>query len=429
MSAEPPKKSSALAIVFLTVFIDLLGFGIVIPLLPLYAEHYHPSPLQFGLLMSSYSLMQFIFAPLLGRLSDRIGRRPVLLVSLLGTVLGYLIFAFAHTLTALFLARILDGITGGNVGTAQAVIADSTSPAERSKGMGMIGMAFGLGFIFGPAIGGFAVHLGEAAPGLFAASLSFLAFLWAFFRLPETRPSGAPLRALTFFSWEALARSFRLRGVGFLILIGGVATTAFATFEVTFSQFVHGTFSLGPSSVAWLFVVIGVTSALTQGVLIRRLVPRLGEGKIIAWGIGFLCCGFLLLLAVRSVSALIPVIVLLAFGSGLLNPALTGLVSRRTPPEAQGEVLGSFQAVSSLGRIVGPFWGENVFLRFGPIGPYGTAALLEGVALALSGNQLRRENRLGGNAPRPEEVIPGERIGPKEIENAGRESRQKERGT
>jgi DHA1 family tetracycline resistance protein-like MFS transporter len=418
VSAKPPRKSSAVLIVFLTVFIDLLGFGIVIPLLPLYAEHYRPSPLQFGLLMSSYSLMQFIFAPILGRLSDRIGRRPVLLVSLLGTVIGYLIFAFAHTLTALFVARILDGITGGNIGTAQAVIADSTSPEERSKGMGLVGMAFGLGFIFGPAIGGFAVHLGEAAPGLFAASLSFVAFLWAFFRLPETRPSGAPIRTWTFFSWGALARSFRLRGVGFLILLGGVATTAFATFEVTFSQFLHGTFSLSPSSVAWFFVVIGVTSAMTQGLLIRRLVPRLGEGRLIAIGTGFLCGGFLLLLAVRSVSTLIPVVILLAFGSGLLNPALSGLISRRTPPEAQGEVLGSFQAVSSLGRIVGPFWGENVFLRFGPIGPYGTAALLEGVALALSGIQLGRENRLGADAPRSEE-----------INQAERESRQEETGT
>ncbi|MEO6325846.1 MAG: MFS transporter, partial [Thermoanaerobaculia bacterium] len=393
MSSAPPKKNSAVLIVFLTVFIDLLGFGIVIPLLPLYAERYHPSPFQFGLLMSSYSLMQFLFAPILGRLSDRVGRRPVLLVSLLGTVIGYLIFAFAHTLTALFAARILDGITGGNIGTAQAVIADSTSREERSKGMGMVGMAFGLGFIFGPAIGGFAVRLGEAAPGLFAAALSFVAFLWTLFRLPETRPAGAPAGSWSLFSGKALARSFSLRGVGILILIGGVATTAFATFEVTFSQFLHGTFALGPSRVAWIFVIIGVTSATTQGVLIRRLIPRLGEEKLIALGTGLLGTGFLLLLFVRDVRSLIPVIVLLAFGSGLLNPSLSGLVSRRAPAEAQGEVLGSFQAVSSLGRIIGPFWGENVFLRFGPIGPYGTAALLEGAALTLSGIQLRRQNR------------------------------------
>src|SRR5258706_7962623 len=145
-------KSPIVRIVFLTVFIDLVGFGIVIPLLPLYAEKYHPISLQFGLLMSSYSAMQFLFAPLLGRLSDRVGRRPVLLVSLLGTVAGYLIFAFARSLAALFVARLLDGATGGNIGTAQAVIADSTSPEERARGMGLGGMAFGLGFILRPAI-------------------------------------------------------------------------------------------------------------------------------------------------------------------------------------------------------------------------------------------------------------------------------------
>ena len=160
-------------------------------MLPLYAEKYHPSPLAFGLLMSSYSAMQFLFGPLLGRLSDRYGRRPVIVFSLLGTVVGYLLFAFARSLPMLFVARLLPGATGGNIGTAQAVIADSTAPADRARGMAMVGIAFGLGFIFGPAIGGFAVHLGESAPGLFAAGLSAIACLWAFFRLPETRPAGA----------------------------------------------------------------------------------------------------------------------------------------------------------------------------------------------------------------------------------------------
>lgn len=376
----------------------------MIPLLPLYAERYHPRPLLFGLLMCSFSLMQFLFAPILGRLSDRIGRRPVLIVSLFGTVCGYLIFAFAHSLTALFAARILDGITGGNIGTAQAVIADSTSKEERSHGMGMIGMAFGLGFIFGPAIGGFAVQFGESVPGLVASSLSFVALVWTFFRLPETRPPGGPVRPVSFFSGAAFARSFRLPLVGFVLLIGAVTTTAFANFEVTFSQFLHGTFGFGPSRVAWLFVVVGLTSAITQGLLIRRLVPRFGEPRLIAFGIFLLMLSFAGLVFVKSVVALIPLVVLLAFASGLLNPSLSGLISRRAPASQQGEVLGTYQAMSSLGRILGPFWGENVFLRFGPAGPFGTGAGLEGAALVLSGIQLARENRDSAEPARAESV-------------------------
>ena len=162
----------------------------MIPLLPLYAEKYRPSPLAFGLLMSSYSAMQFLFAPILGRLSDRFGRRPVLLFSLAGTVVGYLLFAFARSLPLLFASRLLDGATGGNIGTAQAIIADTTSREDRARGMGLVGMAFALGFIFGPAIGGFTVAIDQTAPGLAAASLSFAAFVWAFLKLPETRPEG-----------------------------------------------------------------------------------------------------------------------------------------------------------------------------------------------------------------------------------------------
>ena len=378
----------AVTAVFLTVFIDLLGFGIVIPLLPLYAEDLHPTPLQFGLLMSSYSAMQFLFAPLLGRLSDRVGRRPVLLVSLLGTVAGYLLFAFARSLPMLFAARIIDGITGGNIGTAQAVIADVTSGSDRARGMGLIGMAFGLGFIFGPAIGGFSVHLGRSAPGLVAAALSFAAFLFAFFRLPETRPAGSAARPFEVLSVASVLRTARRPVIGTLLVVSLLSAVAFASFETTFSQFLRARYGFGPSSVAWVFVVIGVSSALVQGGLIRRLIPRFGEARLILAGLSCLAAGFALFAFGSGYAALFPAVVLMSLGTGLSNPALMGFVSRRTPPTEQGEVLGSLQSMSALGRIAGPFWGETVFLRVGHVGPHVTGLVLEAAALLLGAARL-----------------------------------------
>jgi DHA1 family tetracycline resistance protein-like MFS transporter len=396
-----PRHRSILFVVFLTVFIDLLGFGIVIPLLPLYAERYRPTPLQFGLLMCSYSAMQFLFAPVLGRLSDRFGRRPVLLVSLAGTVAGYLLFAFARSLSVLFASRLLDGMTGGNVGTAQAVIADSTGPEERAKGMGLVGMAFGLGFIFGPAIAGFAVKAGESVPGLVAAGLSFVAFLWALLALPETRPEGAALRPLRLLSFVALQRAFRRADIGALLVLSFVTTTAFASFESTFAQFLSGSFSATPSTVAWFFVFVGVCIALVQGLLVRRLAPLLGEARLIVIGALCLVAGFFALLLVTSVPGVLFAIVLMAVGTGLLTPSMASLVSRRTPAEEQGETLGAFQSMASLGRVAGPFWGENVYLRFGARGPHLTGIILEGLVFVLSARNLLRENEAAAGAPSP----------------------------
>jgi MFS transporter, DHA1 family, tetracycline resistance protein len=393
-----PRQSPTTA-VFLTVFIDLLGFGIVIPLLPLYAEHYQPTPMQFGLLMSSYSVMQFLFAPVLGRLSDRIGRRPVLLGSLLGTVAGYLLFAFAGSLTVLFASRIIDGITGGNIGTAQAVIADTTSGSDRARGMGLIGMAFGLGFIFGPALGGFTVHLGAAAPGLAAAALSFLAFLWTLFRLPETRPADAAVRPFEVLSVASVLKTARRPAVGTLLVMSLLTATAFANFEATFSQFLKARFGFTPASVAWVFVMVGVVSAVVQGGLLKPLVARVGEVRLILAGAVALSAAFVLMIGVSSLGLLAFTAVLLAIGTALINPSMMGYVSRMTPPTEQGAVLGSFQSMAALGRIVGPFWGENVFLRFGAVGPYGTGIVLEAAALVLgSVGLLRRQPKEEGGA-------------------------------
>ncbi|KAA0254026.1 MAG: MFS transporter [Acidobacteria bacterium] len=382
------------SVVFLVVFIDLMGFGIVIPLLPLYAEKFRPSPLEFGLLMSSYSAMQFVFAPLLGRLSDRVGRRPVLLVSLLGTAAGYLLFAFAGSLPVLFASRLLDGATGGNIATAQAVIADTTTGSDRVRGMGLIGMAFGLGFILGPAIGGFAVHLGPAAPGLFAAGLSLVAFFWALVRLPETRPVGTQARPFEVLSLASLARTARRPGIAALLVLSLVTATAFASFEATFAQYLSHRFGFGPSGVAGVFVAVGVTAALVQGGLLRRLVPLLGERRLVLSGILTLVLAFGLFLALGSVPLLFVAVVLVSLGTGLLTPSLLGLASRRTDPTEQGEVLGAFQSTAALGRILGPFWGENVYLRVGPAGPHGTGLVLELLAALLAAWALRGDDKI-----------------------------------
>ncbi len=386
------KNPSILKIVFLTVFIDLLGFGIVIPLLPLYAEKYHPSPLVFGLLMSSYSAMQFLFGPLLGRLSDRYGRRPVIIFSLAGTVVGYVLFAFARSLPMLFVARLLPGATGGNIGTAQAVIADSTAPTERARGMAMVGIAFGLGFIFGPAIGGFAVHLGEAAPGLFAAGLSLVACVWAFFKLPETRPAGKVAPSGPLFSAGPLLAAFRRPEIGALMLLSFVTTTAFANFESTFAQFLSLRLGAGPSTVAWFFVFVGVCSVVVQGGLVRRLAPRVGEARLVMAGCVFLIAGFLLLRLGTTPPRLLAAIAVIALGIGITTPTLSSLVSRRTAATEQGEVLGAYQSMASLGRVFGPFAGENLYLRVGPDAPHWAAAALQGGALVLSAAGLLREN-------------------------------------
>jgi MFS transporter, DHA1 family, tetracycline resistance protein len=259
-------------------------------------------------------------------------------------------------------------------------------------------MAFGLGFIFGPAIAGFTVGLGQSAPGLAAASLSFAAFVWAFLKLPETRPAGGARAPFSIFSFAALARAFRRPEIGALMLLALVTTTAFATFESTFAQFVSLRLGAGASTVAWFFVFIGVCSALVQGVLVRRLVARVGEARLVVFGAVLLISGFVGLRAADSVPVLLLAIAVIALGIGITTPTLSSLVSRRSLAGEQGEILGAYQSMGSLGRVFGPFGSENLYFRIGPDWPHWAAAALEGVALGLSTTGLLRENRRGSRA-------------------------------
>jgi MFS family permease len=371
------KKSSPLLVAFLVVAIDLLGFGIVLPLLPIYAKQLladtdpHLRGLTLGALMSSFSFMQFLFSPAWGRLSDRIGRRPVLLIGLVGSVVFYALFGYAsaeHSLLLMFLARCGAGISGATIGTAQAVIADSTPPEKRAKGMALIGMAFGVGFTFGPIIGSFWVSDDPGAaispyPGYVAAALSGLALLFALLRLPETLSTESPVRGDWFnrASWKLALGN---RAIGVPVLTFFVATFAFGCFESTLALLTNEVLGFGPRDLFLVFAFVGLVLGLTQGLLVRRLVPRLGEIMMTVLGILLMAIGMISLGigAHNETRPLIMIAVVIAVvGFAFLTPSVQALVSRRCSAARQGEVLGVNQAASAIARIVGPVLGVALY--------------------------------------------------------------------
>ncbi len=390
-----------LATLFVIVFTDLVGFGIVIPLLPLYAERYHPAAWVFGLLMAAYSAMQFLFAPLLGRLSDRVGRRPVLLISLAGSVAGYLLFAAANSMLLLFASRLIAGLAGANIATAQAVIADITPRKDRARGMGLIGAAFGLGFIAGPALAGGLVHLGSAAPGLGAAVFSLAAFVMAAAFLPESLPKEQRgRRAASRWGVARLADAWRRKELLPLLAVGFAVVTGFSAFEVTFAQYLHNRYGLTEAHVAFLFVYIGLLAAVVQGGLVGRLARRFGEGTLAMGGLGCTALGLLLISGETRLWALMATLPFLAFGQGVTMPSLSALVSHSAGEASQGEVLGAYQGISSLARVVGPFAGEMVLGQWGVGAPPLTASILAAIA-AVGAAGLLRHRRAGHEEEAP----------------------------
>jgi len=380
---------SPFIVVFVTVFIDLLGFGIIIPLLPFYAETFGATAFTVGLLATSFSLMQFIFAPIWGRVSDRVGRRPIILVGLLGSCLSYLAFGMAGTLTGLFAARIFAGIAGANIPTAQAVVADLTTPENRAKGMGMVGAAFGLGFIFGPAIGGFLSRYGYSMPAFFASALALANFVAAWFLLPETlKPEH---RAI-----ERVGRIDALRGaiarphLPLLLLIGFLVVAAFSAFESTFALFAERVYAFHASTIGYVFAFVGIVLVIVQGFLVGKVVKRIGEHHIVPASLALVAIGLLMIPGTRSVAALLVANGIMAVGMGFNNPALMSLVSRYTAAEDQGGVMGLTQSLNSLARIIGPMWGGFAFDHLGIGMPYISAAAVMAVASAIAIRALWR---------------------------------------
>jgi MFS transporter, DHA1 family, tetracycline resistance protein len=379
---------SPLVIIFVTVFIDPLGFGIIIPLLPFYAESFGASAFTIGLLGTSFSLMQFLFSPLWGRWSDKIGRKPIILVGLMGSCLSYLGLALSTSLAFLFIARIVGGIAGAHIPTAQAYIADVTTPENRAKGMGMVGAAFGLGFIFGPAIGGILTRFGPATPMWCASALCLANFVAALFWLPESRTVGAATKNLG--RLEAFRHAARNPTLLLLLSLFFMVTLAFSGFEATFAIFSEAKFGFTASTIGFVFAFIGVVLALVQGVLVGKAVKILGERRLIPMAIFAIALGVGLVPFAWSVPALLGALAVLALGMGFNNPSLTSMVSRLSDPDDQGGILGLASSLSSLGRVLGPAWGGYLYDAYGMTTPYVSAAVLMLIAFAVSFAGLRR---------------------------------------
>jgi len=378
-------------VIFTTVLVDLIGFGIVIPLINLYGEHLGATGWELALLGGIYSFMQFLFAPLWGALSDRIGRRPVLLISLAGSTLSYLAFGLADSKWLLIGSRAMAGICAANISAAQAYIADITPPEKRAQGMGMIGAAFGLGFTLGPPLGGIAAkYLGLSAPGFIAAAICGANLILAYWRLPESLPverrqrgrpvSYSPINA------HGMRQVFQSPILILLVPTFFLITFAFSNFEQTFTLLIQDRFGhdtaeagfRGGMALLWL----GIVGVIVQGGLIRRLVPRYGERRLMLVGASLFSGTMLVFPFIPEYWMYFPVGVLMACGLGILNPSLTGLISKNASEYNQGAVLGFNQGMGSLARTIGPIVALMTF-QYHPALPYIIGGLVAGGCLLL----------------------------------------------
>jgi len=371
-----------LLIIFLTIFVNLVGFGIIIPLLPFYAETFGASPLVVGLLFAIFSLCQLLAAPALGDLSDRYGRRPVLIFSLLGTVVSFVMLAVAHSVAMLFAARIVDGLSGGNISTARAYVADVTEPKDRARAYGLIGAAFGLGFILGPAISGVLAPISYTAPIWAAAAVTLVATLMACFWLPETvhrarAGVGNPFRYLPELVQRPLVRR--------VLAIDFVYWFAFATFQTTFALFAARRFQFDAARTGYFFAGFGILGAIIQGGFIRPIVARIGDKTTFMLGLTFGAIGLIAAALAPSVPLFAVALVPMAFGIGFGHPTMASLVSRVARVDEQGRVQGAASAVESLGRTMGPVWGNASLQQFGESTPYVSAAFLLLLTMAIAG--------------------------------------------
>jgi multidrug resistance protein len=345
----------------------------IIPLVGIYGRHYGASGLELAALGSIYSVMQFFFSPIWGRLSDRVGRRPILLLSLLGSTLSYFLFAAADTLPIIILSRALAGVFAANISTAQAYIADVTTREDRAKGMGLIGAAFGIGFTLGPPIGGISTaKLGMAAPGIIAGTLCGLNLILAWIRLRESLPPGVRSRnrepshgKSRLAQWETLKRVTRDDRLFLPVVSTFFATFAFSNLEQVFSLLIQSRFELSTTDAAYRTGMVlmwsGVLGAVIQGGLIRRWVPRFGEARLATAGFFIQSAAMVLFAHTPSYPSFFATAIPLALGSGLINPTLAALVSKRSGVEEQGAVIGLKEGLSSLARIFGPFCGILAF--------------------------------------------------------------------
>ena len=349
-----PASRARLGVIFFTVLIDLIGFGIVLPILPVYAQRFGAHGIGYGALIFVFSAMQFLATALLGRVSDRIGRRPILLTTMLINAAGYVLFAFAPSYWWLFAARVISGCASGNISAAQAYVADITTPAERSRGMGLIGAAFGIGFVLGPLIGGLADHyIGHLAPGLIAAGLSIINFFSANAILVESlaheHRTTRPL-----FDFGHMAEALGRKQLRPLMLVWLLAPFAFSGYTVVLPLHAAAAFSWGAKDLGWLFVVIGVIAAIVQGFVFGRIERRTGARFLLIVGLFGMAISIAAVPYLGSSMLVYIWTVPLALSNSLFSPAASGLVSIYADPTEQGTILGAAQAFAALGRSAGP---------------------------------------------------------------------------
>jgi MFS transporter, DHA1 family, tetracycline resistance protein len=388
-------------ILFFIVFIDLVGFGIIIPLLPFYGEFHDASPATVGLLMATYSFTQFLAAPFWGRLSDHAGRRPVLLVTLAGAAAAYLWLGLADNLWMLFAARAVGGFMAGNISTAFAYVADVTSREDRSKGMGMIGAAFGLGFIIGPAIGGLLagsdpVNADFRSPAFAAAAMSAAALVLALLTLKESlaadirlRLAGAPRRS----SLATFRHALKRPNFGLLIVLTFLATFVFAGLESTFAMWSRRQFGWGPEQNGYLFAFVGLLSAVIQGGLVGPLARRFGEARLIIQGAAALAIGVLLIPFSHNLPLLLVAMVAAGYGFSVVSPSLSSLISLQSGDDEQGSIMGVTRSAATMARFLGPAWAGLLFETLGRDWPYFGGALVMAAVVGLALYALKSLDR------------------------------------
>ncbi len=376
---NPGAQKRALFVVFLVVFLDLLGVGILVPVTPFLVRPFSTDALTVGLLGFSFSAAQFLASPILGVLSDRYGRRPVMLASIVGTGIGYLMFGWAGSLLVMYLSRVIDGITGGNIATAQACIADISAPEDRAKNFGLVGAAFGLGFIIGPAMGGAFSKISLSAPAFAAAGMSFITFVFAWFMLPESLPperrTKTPFAPAELNPIRQILAAFGRPALRTLLYGAVSVNLAMAALQSNFGVFALEVFQVGPGRAAAIFAAIGITGAITQGVILRRIAGKFAELSIALTGVLLTVAGYAGIALAQKEIQLFPTCMLIAAGMGLIGPSVVGLLSKRVASHEQGSIMGITQSAASLTRTVGPVIAGALYDHVGRTSPYWGGAL------------------------------------------------------
>ncbi|HVZ24036.1 MAG TPA: MFS transporter, partial [Vicinamibacterales bacterium] len=370
-----------LLVIFLTILVNLIGFGIIVPLLPFYAQTFGASPFVIGMLFASFSISQLVASPILGAWSDRWGRRPVLIFSLLGTVVSFTMMALARNLAVLFAARIVDGLSGGNITTARAYIGDVTDESNRARAFGMLGAAFGLGFIIGPAIGGLFAKISYTAPIWAAAIITVVAMVLAWLWLPETVHK---VHAVAGSPWRALGELSARPGLRVLFTVDFLYWTCFAIYQGTFALFGEARFKWDATQIGYILAVFGVLGVVVQGALVAPTARAIGERRMLTIGLVLAAVSWGASAFAHQQWVFIAMLVPGSLGVGFCNPSLISMLAGAAGRHEQGRVLGAAGALESLGRTIGPMWGNGALEWFGDSSAYASAAVLLVVTAALS---------------------------------------------